>query len=39
MFNLIGAGPRDSFDDLFPGSGIVGKVWAAYVAQAGEHDG
>lgn len=30
MFELIGADPHDSFDDLFPGSGIVGKAWAFY---------
>lgn len=32
MFDLIGAGPRDTFDDLFPGSGIVGKTWTFYAA-------
>lgn len=32
MFDLIGAGPRDTFDDLFPGSGIVGQAWRAYVS-------
>lgn len=31
VFDLIGAGPRDSFDDLFPGSGIVGRTWRAFV--------
>lgn len=36
IFELIGAGPRDSFDDLFPGSGIVGKAWEFYAAA--EHD-
>ena len=30
MFDLIGAGPRDTLDDLFPGSGIVGKTWNAF---------
>jgi hypothetical protein len=28
LFDLIGAEPGDTFDDLFPGSGVVGKVWA-----------
>lgn len=32
MFDLIGAGPDDSLDDLFPGSGIVGMAWRAYVS-------
>jgi hypothetical protein len=31
MFDLIGAEPRDTLDDLFPGSGIVGQAWRAYV--------
>lgn len=30
VFDLVGATPADTFDDLFPGSGIVGKTWAAY---------
>lgn len=30
MFDLIGAGPRDAFDDLFPGSGIVAKTWELF---------
>jgi hypothetical protein len=30
MFDQIGAGPRDTFDDLFPGSGIVTKTWALF---------
>jgi hypothetical protein len=32
MFDLIGARAGDSLDDLFPGSGIVGQAWRAYVA-------
>jgi hypothetical protein len=41
MFDLIGACPRDSFDDLFPGSGIVGQAWRAYVScsATAERDG
>jgi hypothetical protein len=27
LFDLIGAEPGDEFDDLFPGSGVVAKVW------------
>lgn len=27
MFDLVGATPRDTLDDLFPGSGIVGQAW------------
>lgn len=27
LFHLLGAGPRDELDDLFPGSGIVGQAW------------
>lgn len=30
MFALIGAGPHDTFDDLYPGSGIVGKTWSLF---------
>lgn len=32
MFSLIGASPGDTLDDLFPGSGIVGQAWRAYVS-------
>jgi len=28
VFELLGARPGDSFDDLFPGSGGVGRAWA-----------
>ena len=31
IFDLLGAGPGDSFDDLFPGSGAVGRAWAAFI--------
>ncbi len=30
VFDLLGAAPGDSFDDLFPSSGAVGRAWAAY---------
>ncbi|WP_051808809.1 hypothetical protein [Actinoplanes subtropicus] len=32
LFDLLGAAPGDQFDDLFPGSGAVGRAWAAYTA-------
>lgn len=28
LYDLLGAEPQDSFDDLFPGTGIVGRTWA-----------
>lgn len=33
LFDLLGADASDSFDDLFPGSGIVGREWDAWCAQ------
>ena len=30
IFQLLGAGPGDTLDDLFPGSGAVTRAWAAY---------
>lgn len=27
LFELLGAAPGDSLDDLFPGSGVVGRAW------------
>ena len=30
IFTLLGAAPGDTLDDLFPGSGAVGRAWAAY---------
>lgn len=30
LFDLVGATPSDTLDDLFPGSGIVGKTWELY---------
>jgi hypothetical protein len=30
MFELLGAAPGDALDDLFPGSGVVARAWAAY---------
>jgi hypothetical protein len=33
IFILLGAGPGDILDDLFPGSGAVARAWAAYTGQ------
>ena len=33
IFTLLGAGPGDSLDDLFPGSGAISRAWAAYTGQ------
>ncbi|MFI6907339.1 hypothetical protein ACIBKY_39195 [Nonomuraea sp. NPDC050394] len=30
LFDLLGAQPGDSLDDLFPGSGAVTRAWTAY---------
>lgn len=30
LFGLLGAAPGDELDDLFPGSGIVGRTWASW---------
>lgn len=30
LFEQLGALPGDSFDDLFPGTGIVGRAWAEF---------
>ncbi|WP_138674120.1 hypothetical protein [Nonomuraea turkmeniaca] len=30
LFDLLGADPGDSFDDLFPGSGAVSRAWAVF---------
>lgn len=30
LFRLLGAGPDDSLEDLFPGSGAVRRAWALY---------
>lgn len=32
VFELLGAAPGDTLDDLFPGSGVVGRAWAVYAA-------
>jgi hypothetical protein len=33
IFTLLRAGPGDTLDDLFPGSGAVSRAWAAYTGQ------
>jgi hypothetical protein len=33
LFNMLGAEPGDSLDDIFPGSGAVGRAWAAWSTQ------
>jgi len=33
LFEALGADPGDSFDDLFPGSGIVSSAWREFVAR------
>jgi len=38
IFTLLGAGPGDTLDDLFPGSGAVSRAWAAYTSgEASRH--
>ena len=32
IFDLLGAGPGDTLDDLFPGSGAVGRAWTAFTS-------
>ncbi len=33
MFTLLGAQPGDELDDLFPGSGVIGRAWALYTSR------
>ena len=33
VFELLGAAPGDTLDDLYPGSGTVTRAWAAYACQ------
>jgi len=35
IFGLLGAQLGDSLDDLFPGSGAVGRAWAAFTGCPG----
>lgn len=32
LFDLLGARPGDTLDDLYPGTGIVSRAWADYLA-------
>lgn len=34
VFHLLGAEPGDTLDDLFPGSGAVGRAWEKFQSQA-----
>ncbi len=45
LFDLLGAAPGDTLDDLFPGSGAITRAWTAYTSRphpscltAAEHD-
>ena len=33
VFDLLGAEPGDTLDDLFPGTGAVGAAWASYMGE------
>jgi len=33
LFDWLGASPGDDFDDLFPGSGAVGRAWHIFASQ------
>jgi DNA modification methylase len=39
VFELLGAAPGDVLEDLFPGSGAVGRAWQVYASRLQEHDG
>ncbi len=39
IFTLLGAGPGDTLDDLFPGSGAVSRAWAAYTSSEASRHG
>jgi len=39
IFALLGAGPGDTLDDLYPGSGAVSRAWAAYTSGEASRDG
>ena len=38
VFGLIGARPGDTLDDLYPGSGMVGRAWAGYTSPRAADD-
>lgn len=33
IIDVLGADPADEFDDLFPGSGVVGQAWERFVSR------
>lgn len=39
IFQLLGAAPGDTFDDLFPGSGAIGRAWHAYTTDPSDPAG
>ena len=36
MFRLLGAGPGDTLDDLFPGSGAITEAWRRFTGESEE---
>lgn len=36
LFQLLGAGANDSLEDLFPGTGVVGRCWGEFVRKEGK---
>lgn len=38
VFGLLGAMPGDSLDDLYPGSGMVGRAWAGWTSAVATRD-
>jgi hypothetical protein len=38
VFDLLGAAPGDTLDDLFPGSGVVTRAWDAYISDPSRSD-
>lgn|GEM_PF-482981 len=39
LFRLLGASPGDDFDDLFPGTGVVGRAFAEFKRTSLHHRG
>lgn len=39
LFDLLGALPGDTFDDLYPGSGGIGRAWTRYTSLEYSDDG
>lgn len=38
LFQALGAVPGDTLDDLFPGTGLIGRAWGEF-ARVGDHEG